>query len=396
MIEIKNKADCCGCEACANICPKDAIDMFPDEKGFLFPKVDTSKCVDCGMCEKVCPLSNYAPSVIKDFDIYAVINKNATELLYSASGGAFSAIAHWAIDNGGIVFGCSWDSDMTPRHMSIDRLDDLPALQGSKYVQSRIALTYREVKENLSHGRLVVFSGTPCQCEGLRMYLGKDYERLVCVELICHGVPNAKFFREYLDLLEKDINGKIIDVQFRDKKCGWGALLHITYRDIKNNIKHKYLSTNESFYYYYYYLGANLCRNSCYDCKYSSIPRKSDLTIGDFWGIQKAHPEIDSSQGVSVVIASTPKGKNVISSIKNYVNIRKSSLEAASAENGQLLKHSAQGRDSDYVWKLYADGGIEAVNNDYVKRNRIKILKGVIKRKIPLSVKSWIKKILLH
>ena len=389
VIEIIEKSQCCGCEACANICPKQAINMIPDEHGFLYPEIDNSRCVDCGVCEKVCPLNGVKEDNNKDFDVYAAINKDAVELKNSASGGAFSALAHWTIDNGGVVFGCAWDDKLMPRHIKINSLEQIGCLQGSKYVQGRIGTAYKEIKKCLDRGEFVLFSGTPCQCDGLRRYLQKDYERLICVELICHGAPSALFFREYLDLLEQKINGKILDVKFRDKKRGWGALLHIIYKDKHNRKRDKYLTTDESFYYHYFW-GANLYRESCYKCLYSELPRKSDLTIGDFWGIQKLYPNLDYNKGVSVMIASTAKGKRTVLLLKDYLELYKADIENASAENGQLVKTSTKGGDTERLWKLYDEEGIKKIQEDYIEKNYKKIIVGRIKRYIPVFVKRMV------
>lgn len=394
MIVINKKSECCGCESCANICPKQAISMAKDEKGFLYPMIDNSKCINCGLCNETCPLQNESLEINSAYSVYAIINKDKNELMESASGGAFSALAHWILEKNGIVIGCSWDEKMTPRHIKIDNIKDLIKIQGSKYVQSRIGNIYQETRGYLNDGRLVLFSGTPCQCDGLRRYLQKDYPNLVCVELICHGVPSVAFFRDYLDVLEKKIKGKIIDLKFRDKKRGWGALLHIIYIDKNGKKRHKFFSTEESYYYSYFWEG-NLYRESCYECKYSTLPRKSDITIGDYWGVQKAHPTINTKNGVSVLIASTTKGKAVVEALGDYTEIIDSSIESATAENGQLIKHSVEGEMSSYIWNLYLTQGSEMVWKDYIKRNRTRILKGRMKRKIPLEIKELMKRILI-
>jgi len=394
MIVINNKEKCCGCEACVNICPKQAISMVEDDKGFLYPEIENSQCIDCGLCNRTCPLQNEYIKKNSTYRVYAIINKNKDELMASASGGAFSALAHWVLDKKGIVIGCAWDENMIPRHIKIDSIENLRKIQGSKYVQSRIGKIYKEIRIYLNEGKLVLFSGTPCQCDGLRCYLQKDYSNLVCVELICHGVPSLSFFRDYLDVLEKKIKGKIIDLRFRDKKRGWGALLHIIYVDKKGKKRHKYLSTEESYYYTYFWEG-NLYRESCYHCKYASLPRRSDLTIGDYWGVQKAHPGIDAKRGVSVLIASTVKGQAIVEKLNNYTDNINSCIESAIVENGQLIKHSVEGDISEYIWKLYLSQGPEIVWKDYIKRNRMRILKGYIKRKTPLVIKEIMRGILI-
>ncbi len=390
-ILFESKSDCCACGACENVCPKNAIAMREDERGFLFPTIDSTRCVGCGACVKVCPLKSAAAETARP-DVYAVKTKNAAELSRSASGGAFAAMARRVLESGGVVVGCALNENVLPTHIRIDSVDELSKLQGSKYVQSDVGLVFRETKEALKSGRTVLFSGTPCQCDGLRSYLGRDYDNLLCVELICHGVPSAAFFRAYLDLLEKRWNVKIVDVAFRDKKRGWGALLRFDCVDARGRAKRKYLSVGESYYYFYFYWGENICRESCYRCPYANPNRKSDYTIGDYWGVQRAHPEIDATNGVSVLLANTEKGKARLAEFADYMELVESNFEDASRENGQLLAPTSKSANADELWDAYLAGGAERLDREYRKRCGKAILKGKIKRSIPLPLKKWLKK----
>lgn len=389
-----DEADCCGCEACVNICPKQAITMETNGKGFLYPVVDTGKCIHCNRCVSVCKFKSPKLDNTNIPEVYAAVNQDKTDLRNSASGGAFSALARYVLEHDGVVFGCAWDEKILPYHLGVNSMEDLEKLQGSKYVQSRIGNSYKDVKYELESGRMVLFSGTPCQCEGLRSYLGKEYEKLICAELICHGVPSAEFWKSYLTLLERQLRGKILDIKFRDKKRGWGALLHIVYKDAKENVKHKYLSTGESYYYYYYW-GGELYRDSCYHCKYASLYRQSDYTIGDYWGIQKAHPALDASDGVSVLLVNTDKGKALLPDLQTYMKVIPSTLEAATKENGQLVAASSQHLSADRLWKLYEQGGAKALEEDYKVHYISNLLKGKIKRHVPLVIKERVKKLIM-
>lgn len=390
-----DETKCCGCEACVNICPKQAITMQKNEKGFLYPVVDETKCIHCERCASVCKFRHSELSNMRTPDVYAVVNQNKTDIHKSTSGGAFSVMARYVLENNGVVVGCAWDKEILPYHISVDSLDELEKLQGSKYVQSRIGDSFKVVKSELENGKKVLFSGTPCQCDGLRSYLGKEYENLICVELICHGVPSAEFWRAYVTLLENQLHGRILDIKFRDKKRGWGALLHITYKNAKGSIKHKYLSTGESYYYYYYW-GGNLYRDSCYSCKYACLYRQSDYTIGDYWGIQRAHPDVDASGGASVLLVNTDKGKNLLPELQKYMKIVPSTLDAATRENGQLVAASTEQLPVERLWELYKNGGAEALEKDYKMHQRSNIWKGKIKRWIPLSIKEKIKKVIMR
>lgn len=386
---------CCGCEACANICPKQAITMEENDKGFLYPKIEESKCIHCNKCISVCNLKDDKLSNMNLPKVYAAVNNNKEELHTSASGGVFSALARWAIEHDGVVFGCSWNSEMLPYHTQITKISELEKLQGSKYVQSRIGQSYREVKKQLDLGKLVLFSGTPCQCDGLRSYLKKNYEKLICIELICHGVPSSKFFKDYVSFLEKKIKGKIFDIKFRDKKRGWGALLHIIYKNARGDIKHKFMSTDESYYYHYYW-GGNLYRDSCYQCKYACLYRQSDFTIGDYWGIQRAHPSLDSSEGASVLLVNTQKGKALLPILEKYMKMIPSTIEDAKRENGQLVSASSHQLPVDRLWELYKQGGAEALDQDYRARYRSYIIKGKVKRMVPVIFKKLAKKLIMR
>lgn len=394
MISIQDKTKCCGCGACVAVCTHKAIALKEDEHGFLYPEVDETLCVDCGLCDVVCAFGSDKPVENSETqECYAVKNKNIDQLKKSASGGAFSALAQWTFDHGGSVFGVAWNDNMMPVHIGIHSSEDLPQLQGSKYVQSQSHGCFYSVKSELQKGKNVLFCGTPCQCAGLRHFLRKDYANLICVELICHGVPSASFLRSYLDLIEKKVKGKIIDLKFRDKKRGWGALLHATYKK-GNGVKHLYLSTGESYYYYYYYWGGNLYRSSCYNCKYATIHRESDFTIGDYWGIESMHPRFDKTLGVSVLLANTSKAKDIVKRLSDYLDILPSSVEFAKRQNGQLVSPSRQTTSSDVIWDIYKKEGAEGLENYYRKTNRKVILKSKIKRNIPLWLKKSIKSIL--
>ena len=395
MILVSSPVDCCGCEACKNACPKLAITMKEDNKGFLYPSIDENKCNNCGLCKNICDFQVKDLSNSSLPSVYAVINKNEDQLLLSSSGGAFSAMAKWILDKNGVVFGCAWNDNMEPQHIAITDLSKLNRLQGSKYVQSRIGYSYQKVRNYLNEGKYVLFSGTPCQCAGLRTYLRKEYDKLICVELICHGVPSRKFFLDYINLLEKKLNGKILDIRFRDKKRGWGALLYIKYKDKYGRQKHKYLSVDESYYYNYYWSG-NFYRESCYSCKYACLYRRSDFTIGDYWGIRSAHPEIDISKGVSIILVNTPKGEKNLQELSHYMFMTPSNIEFAIKENGQLISASTKKEQVDVLWDIYLNGGAEAIQNYYIHNNRKRIIMGKIKRIVPLSIKNFARKVLIR
>lgn len=382
---------CCGCGLCSAVCPHKAIVMKENNKGFIYPVIDETKCVSCGICQKICI---YQKEQIhnKPFKIFACVNKNEKIVKSSTSGGAFAALAKWIFDKNGVVFGCAWNNDLSAVHIPVLSMQELKKVQGSKYVQSDISKSFDLVHHYLKQDRYVLFSGTPCQCDALKSFLKKDYEKLFCVEVICHGVPSNKMFKDYIHLLEKQLNGRIVDIHFRDKKNGWGALLKIDY--IKNgHHKVKYLKPEESYYYYYYFYRSLFFRESCYSCKYATKQRHSDFTIGDYWGVNKIHPELRAENGASVMIITGRKALATISELSRYLRMTESNFESAQIENHQLISSSKKDKQYDTLFSDYNRNGPEKFNHEYRKKHFNLIIKGKIKRFLPNDVKKIVKSI---
>ena len=228
----KNKFDCCGCEACANVCSKGAISMQEDENGFRYPLIDNSKCIDCGLCRKVCAFQNIEETNCAK-DVYVAASKDDEQILKSASGGIFAVIAKEVIEKGGIVCGSALmvkNNKVCVEHILIDSIKDISKLQGSKYVQSNINDCYKRIKQLLADGRIVLFSGTPCQCSGLKGFLRKPYDNLYIIDIICHGVPNQRFLNDYIEYKHPS-KTEVSGFAFRDKSRGWGLTGRIDYED---------------------------------------------------------------------------------------------------------------------------------------------------------------------
>lgn len=309
MIYIIDKKNCCGCNACASICPKQCITMKEDCEGFLYPHVDNTTCIECGLCEKVCnEIHPYEKRVPKQ--VLAAINKNIDVRMKSSSGGMFYILAEKTIKEGGIVFGACFDADWQVVITYAEDLKGIEAFMGSKYVQARIGNAYKDVKKFLLEGRKVLFSGTPCQVAGLHKFLRKSYDNLLTVDFVCHGTPSPKVWNLYLKGVLQEIKS-IHNIEFRNKKNGWKNFNFNLVYD-KNNETVSLLSPASQNHYMKAFLQDIILRPSCYDCKVKELRSQSDITIADFWGIEKLFPNIDDDKGTSLVFINTDIGANAL------------------------------------------------------------------------------------
>lgn len=328
MIQIKDKSACCGCSACVQSCPKQCIVLKEDKEGFLYPVVNQTLCIACGKCEKVCP-ELHPFDAVKPLMVYAAKHPDESVRAESSSGGIFTLLADAVIDDGGVVFGARFDTDWSVVHDFTETHEGLQAFRGSKYLQSKIGNTYQLAEKFLKAGRKVLFSGTPCQIAGLKRYLHKDYENLLAVDFVCHGVPSPLVWKKYLEeTIAREYKLKIDTISFRNKDLGWKkysfalTLSGVTNDGEKNTVL---LSTifleNE---YMQAFLADFSLRRSCYACPAKGGKSGSDLTIGDFWGIEKITPEIDDDKGCSLVIVHTQKKMNTLSdnSILSEISLR--------------------------------------------------------------------------
>lgn len=322
MIKIENKEDCCGCTACASICTHDAITMIPDALGFLYPQVDMNKCVECGLCEKVCAFNDhYDTSLNLEKPLaYGARHKNMKEVETSRSGAAFIAISDYILEQGGVVYGAGYAEHFRVVHKRATTKEERNEFKGSKYVQSDMNTVFRQVKDDLRNGLTVLFSGTPCQTSGLNSFIGKRLrERLFLVDIVCHGVPGPYLWRDYLAYLEKIQGSPIVWVNFRDKqKYGWRA--HLESFIFKNG------GGKMSFTFLFY--KHIMFRQSCGKCHFCNTRRPSDITIADFWGWEKTNPTINKDdKGLSLVLVNTEKGKILFDAIKDRMNVVPAKLE---------------------------------------------------------------------
>lgn len=403
IVLFDKKENCCACGACFNICPKKAISMITDEYGFRYPKIDEEKCISCGACQRVCAFQ-YIEETNKPKNVFVSARKDNDKIMQSASGGIFAIFAEKILKENGIVCGAALVEEngvLEPKHICIDKIEDLPKLLGSKYVQSDTNTVYGDVKKYLLNNRKVLFSGTPCQVAGLKSFLGKDYNDLLTLDIICHGVPNAEFFKGYLKILQDKIDGKILDFKFRDKKNGWGLNSCLKYRNKNGTVLYNY-SLADEMTYYHMFLQSECYRENCYKCKYTNEKRTGDITIGDYWGVEKEHPDLlrenggilDRYKGISVAIVNTNNGKIWLDKCKNELYLYSSTFEQAAKVNTQLREPSSYGKFRNKIMALYKEGGYDAVDKFYYDKVIRRILiKKQIKKVIPKVVWSSLKKI---
>lgn len=333
MIEIKNKKDCCGCYACYNICPKECITMESDNEGFWYPKIDKNKCINCNLCEKVCPIINLIKRADSKKIAYAAMNKDEQIRIKSSSGGIFSILAEYIIKNNGVVYGAGFDEDFNIKHKRILYSTDLDLLRGSKYVQSSIGDIYKQVKNDLESNKQVLFTGTPCQIEGLRSYLRKEYINLVTMDFICHGVPSPLVWKKYLEEMKKSKRENIKNIYFRNKDIGWKVFSLKIIFDEK-----VYINDLSNDLFMKGFLQDVYLRPSCYSCKFKKINRVSDITVADFWGIENILSKMDDDKGTSLIVIHSEKGKQLFGELSEKMILNEVDLNEAIKYNPSMIK----------------------------------------------------------
>lgn len=364
MIKITNLVDCCGCASCVQVCPKKCISFKEDKQGFRYPFVNNSLCIDCGRCEKVCPI--YKDHLVKTpIVVYAAKNKNEVIRRASSSGGIFSILAEQVITDGGVVFGAKFDENWEVVHDYTETIDGLAAFRGSKYLQSRIEDNYKKVKVFLQNGRKVLFSGTPCQIAGLKSFLQKDYDNLVCVDFVCHGVPSPKVWRKYNFEIAKKNERNLLSrfffsncrslvkgINFRDKSSGWKKFsLTFSFSETSGKIEKNSLIKSVVFSqdaFMKAFLKNIILRPSCYGCRFREGKSESDITLGDFWGIDKLKPEFDDDLGVSLVMINSSKGYSFLPTTElTYIRM---TYDDAKKHNSSIYKSSQEHSMRNYFF----------------------------------------------
>ncbi len=379
MIIIVKISQCTGCYVCVVACPKKCVEMVTDEEGFWYPRVKEGDCTDCGLCKKACSLINQN-TLNQNMEIraYAAINNDKDIRLVSSSGGIFSILAAYVLGQGGVVFGASFDEEFNVIHKYIEDIEDLQDLRGSKYVQSKIGESYKVAEAFLKSGRLVLFSGTPCQIEGLLAYLKQPYANLITQDLICHGVPSPQVWRDYLEWRSALVNGaRPQKIAFRAKDEGWRRFS--VFFLFENNTEYRATLDKDPMMQVFL---KNLClRPSCYDCHFKTKGRRSDITLADFWGIKNVEPEMDDDKGTSLVIIQSKKGEELFKQIEEKIIAVEVDVDKAVFYNSAMIQ-SAKRNPKREKFLREAKSDFLNVAQKYVKPNGTRSLLGKAKRKI--------------
>lgn len=379
-------SSCCGCRACEQACSKNAITMRTNREGFLYPFVDESLCVNCGVCATVCPFMNSDSEKKEPLSVYAAINSNLANRKNSSSGGVFSALAQNILLKGGSVYGAAFEASMDLSHQRVSDVTNLTKLMGSKYIQSDTKDVFRQVKQDLTDGMWVLFSGTPCQVAGLKLFLRKDYERLMTIDIVCHGTPSVKVFKVFLNELEKKYKEKIVDFKFRDKRVnGWSCTCScVTEKKDGKRVEKLYDRIMNA--YTDAFLSGNLNRECCYKCPFAEKKRVGDFTLADYWGVYSVFPKIDYRDGVSILTINSLKGQNFLATENVNLQLLKSDYETAAhaGGNAQMLQPSIRRPDRDGIYEKAFSNPHQFINSFYRKKE--------LKRRFLFSVKRILKR----
>lgn len=379
---------CTGCGACVQRCPKQCISWVQREFGFRYPQIDEESCVNCGLCEKVCPIDKALESPAAQ-KAYAAVHKDAEVLAKSTSGGAFTAIADATFAQGGIVYGAAMLDDMQVKHIRTSGKNDFEGLRSSKYLQSDTGTTYQMVEQDLKQGKIVLYSGTPCQIDGLKNYLGKDYENLFTADIVCHGVGSQAYFDKYMDFCREKY-GQIKALRFRSKEfagwsCGGGVvvvasshcLIKIPYRDFDN-------------YYYAYFLSGDIYRKSCYTCKYANTKRVGDFSLGDYWGVEALNLSLRTQNGCSLLLVNNQHAMRLLDEIES-LDREETTIEQAARCNKQLNEPSKLPDSREKRKKEFESLSAEDIQRIYLKTHRKTVVKGQLKALMPYRLKLFIR-----
>lgn len=389
-ISVIEHKKCTGCMACVFSCPIHCISIDRDEEGFLVPKVDREKCIDCGKCLDSCGANRLADFNRYPLKVYAARKSNTEELMKSSSGGVASILAEKVLEQNGVVYGSIMDDALQVRHCRVNCLEHIDKLRGSKYVQSSLISVYESIKDDCESGHGVAFFGTPCQVYAIKKFLKKEYDNLLLVDLICHGVPSPLLFSDYITWKEKKLHGKkILEYRFRDKgRFGWDTV----YKLRTENQEESFEATKDPYYFSFIY--GQTYRECCYQCRFANVDRVGDVTVGDYWGIDDVHPGClpKTFLGVSAVLCNTEKGKKSVAAVSEKLFLKESVVEKIALKNSNLVKPAERPSVRDIFYQQVRSRGFGWAEKK-MKKDK-KYYCEMLKRKIPVSVKRKVKDIL--
>lgn len=388
MVLFDNKNECCGCTACANACPCNAITMVEDEEGFKYPEINQDLCVECGKCKAVCQI--HSLKVEKEIEpvVYAAQNADDETRAKSTSGGMFSVFANKVLEEKGVIYGVRYTDDFTVVHDRAETLEEYAKFRGSKYVQSDLSDCFTQIKNDLKNGRKVLFTGTPCQIAGLKTFLGDkaNSDQIVLCEIICHGAPSPKLFKDHIKLLESERGSKVVDYKNRSKVAGWhGHNEHVFFENGKNEYKTKLSQLHKDMFYAHLTI-----RPACYACKHTGFPRSADISIADYWGIENFMPDFDDNKGTSMLVLNTQKAVDLYNDVKENLVCRESNLKDAFFDNHK--KPAKMNVNRDNFWRDYQKNGYLFVAQKYSQYTTV----GRIKRQTKIILKELSKKLNIY
>lgn len=386
---IKRKEKCCGCHACYNICPVQAIEMQADEEGFLYPILIADKCIQCNQCELVCPII-HKPEKLPLQLVYGCYANRIEEQRSSSSGGVFSVLARAVLSVNGIVCGAAFDEEQAVYHLIVNSEDTLYRLKETKYVQSKLGNIFKDIRKALSLNRIVLFSGTPCQVAGLKGYLGKEYDNLLCIDLICHGVPSPEVWEKYVREISK--GKKVKRVMFRNKNKGISNVTLDYYLQDGTIIREKY---SESLYIKGFMQNLFI-RPSCFECQFKGVKRCSDLTIGDFWAAKEYHPNFYNDNGVSAVIIHSKKGKLWFEKVNKNLKIIESTPKEVVCWNEHLCVSAFPNEKRKVFFVNWKEKNLKELLNmltQNYEKEEVLINIHIIKKRVKNSLLKTIKRI---
>lgn len=361
MINIyENKTECTGCTACYSVCPVQAINMEQDEEGFYYPVINQGLCIDCCKCQRVCPEKS-SRSDLEPISLYAVKSKDDAIRMRSSSGGSFTILAEWIEQHSGVIYGAAYDDQFQVKHYRAEKRSEWEKFRVSKYVQSNLGETFKQIKSDLIDERFVLFTGTPCQVNGLKAFLkGIDANRLITCDIICHGTSSPKVWGDYLEYIQKKYRVSVKSINFRDKhKFGWHNSNLSIWGAKGTLILSESQKDNMFFQLFYRHL---ILKPACYECAYSNFFRPGDITLGDYWGVDKYYPDFDDDKGTSLLMCNTERGKKLWEEIKNQVKYIHILKEECLQPN--LQKPSKRPDNRDQFWKIYQKYGIKKIGQD--------------------------------